>query len=202
MPALANPGYEIVAQELAKGSSQCAAVMSIGLSRNAGHRVCNRPEVKARAREINPAMDVYDPASGVKRRPGRPRGWHPRRLPNQNDIIVQLMDMATTCRAAGNWREANIALKRASELIAARERLAPKPEPTKKQKWQRRLNAREPDEETQDEPAADDAGSPDISEIADVVGRLNDGPGDLTQEEAARSVADGPEGSVSEADGH
>jgi hypothetical protein len=193
---LKNGRHEIVAQERARGATQFEAATAAGLCTTSANRVCRHPAVLDRIQELNP--------DGVKLvKVGPQRRTQPRRLVyTTGDIISDCMALAQDCRAAGEFREANLALKRAGELIAARDARKPKPKPTKKQREQRQRDEPDPEGELNDDPPANNGGTPDISEIADMVGRLNDGPGDLTEAEATRAVAGGPAGSVHEADGN
>lgn len=189
---LRNPVHEKIAQGRAAGLSQIAAVAAVGMSRASANRICRRVDVQARVRELNPRSPI------VARAPKQHRG-NKAKPSTLEDTISYLMELGHSCRVAGNFREANIAYKAAAAQIAVRDGLKPHPEPTKQQREDRHLGATGG---MTDEPASDDAGSPDISEIADVAGGLDDGPGDIAQAEEDRIVAGLETGPVHEADRH
>lgn len=181
MPALKNPAYEIVAQARARGASQIAAVLEAGLSRDSANRVCRRPEVIARVEEINPAADL----PSLKR-----RAENHRRSPTKIVILKKLLDLSDASRENKNYREANLALKHAAALLdSPDDGSIPKTRKTKPQKLREATKAQRAAQDMSEEQPNDAdsnvGATPDISEIAEVLGGLGDGPGDGAEAEEA-----------------
>lgn len=195
MPALIDAIHEKIAQGLAQGLSQFKATVAAGRSVSAANRLCNRLDVIARVQELNPDLVPSHFVGG--------RGYkRSRRTTTAADLVECLMGLATEARKAGNYAAANVAYKNAIEQMAQRDgKRSPKPapKPTKEQRNQR-VRDLEDVEDIPDDRTTDNVRTPDISEISDMAGGFDDGPGDRVEEEQVEAALAATESSIRKTD--
>jgi hypothetical protein len=205
MPALNNLRYEAVAQARAKGVSQREAAEAGGLSLASANRVCRRPEVLLRIKELNPNAGLNESIRWEGQlkpiRKFRRRKTGPKPVITLNELIVDLMQLSREARAAGDTRIALMTLKEANKLRLERDASTPVPGgKTKSQRAQdsvRDLNEEDP----ADEYVPDNGRTPSLSEIDSALGEFDDNPRNPAQAEQGGPAAVGDSSELHETDG-
>lgn len=206
MSALVNRRYEAVAQARAKGASQKQAVVAAGFTSEASaNRVCRRPEVLMRVKELNPNAGInasirwdgkLKPIRQFhRRRPGK------KPVITLDELICDLMQLSREARANGEHAVALRALSQANDLRMERDGNDPlNKNRTKGQREQdvlRDLNEEDPADEQHN---AHYRATPSLSEIDRALGEFDDNPGNGAEEEQAGPVASGDQAELPEPD--
>lgn len=201
MPVLKIRSHEQICQAYATGNmSQIQAVKSVGLHQGSAGRIFARGDVKDRIKELRGYKLQLEPLTGEVCR---------------GLLVTETLNNLRAAREAGNFAAANSALRELLKLGG----VTPEPETDKPfgssgstlarrkkeaTKEQRALkNRTDCDEDMREEDdgsSADDRATPDISEIADMAGGFDNGPGDLVEEEQIEPALRSTESRVPKAD--
>lgn len=203
MPALKTRSHEQVCQAYASASiSQVQAVRSANLHPGSAPRIFARPDVKARIAELRGQRQLMFPVDGAI---------------SKGLLVTEILNNIRAAREGGNFAAANVALRAllvmggvqpeveivaqpfGSSLTTMNRR---KREATKEQQaLKNRTDCDQDMREEDDGSSADDRATPDISEIADMAGGFDNGPGDLVEEEQIEPALGEAESGVPEVDG-
>lgn len=198
MPELINVKYEAIARALAKGASQLKACRSAGSntkSRSNAYRMCSRPEIQARVRELTGDHDKLRAARESIRQDSIKKSRTGSAVTTEY-LLLELQDQLAQARAKGNVREGLNCIKLMALVSGSLRKGTGNPPGRPKTKQRQEQEALSDVEGGADDDAIVDGGTTEISALDNLIGRLDRLSGDDAEERVAASLedSDSPDG--------